>query len=634
MNDGVYRALLIGNAIFPEDPHNLNNLNGPLNDISLLRSALTDRKTGLFERGNVRVLKNQKKAVIASTIERFYQEAGRSDTTLLYYSGHGKSDERDNLYLCARDTRTTLLNSTGLSDIEIQRMMEASYARTFVIILDCCHAGGFKSGGIPTNLQGEGRFLLASSRRNELSLDAEDPSGNSAFTRYLVEGLRTGADRDGDGYVSLSEVYQHVLDGLERETQQRPQRHFDRTVGDVRLARVKVFPKRRPVAEHASSSKGHRILRVTPTEVDFGVVLRNSIRAARTVRIQTPGPDVAVTASTDVPWLDVTQHGGTVTVEIDTSTDGEYSGHLLLRSSAGDRVVDVRAIVEPGPLLRVRPKTLDFGRRRGRSATVRIDNAGSGDLKWKHRRSGDFFDVSRTPDGLVVTQPGSYSKARHGSIFVWSNGGNAEIAVQSAVTPRRERTSLATREPVLVQPRSRTREVTARERPRRARVEPLPVRTRRIAPSFELSEGEVQEASYAIRQFGAPGAFAVPPAHLDILALESRVLITNKRLVLVPKKMVVPELVPGLVVVSIPWTAVEAVDWQDTSQRTGRIFKVTHQAAIVRLRLRPTGLTGAAHDAAMAVLGRSERLNATLLISEPRIAQIMTTNIRTRTIRN
>jgi hypothetical protein len=42
MSDGVYRALLIGNSTFPEDPHNLFDLNGPVNDIALLREALVD----------------------------------------------------------------------------------------------------------------------------------------------------------------------------------------------------------------------------------------------------------------------------------------------------------------------------------------------------------------------------------------------------------------------------------------------------------------------------------------------------------------------------------------------------------------------------------------------------------------
>ena len=46
------RALLIGNAKFPRDPHNLHTLKGPPNDLERLREALchaqvaipTDRK--------------------------------------------------------------------------------------------------------------------------------------------------------------------------------------------------------------------------------------------------------------------------------------------------------------------------------------------------------------------------------------------------------------------------------------------------------------------------------------------------------------------------------------------------------------------------------------------------------------
>ena len=46
----TYRALLIGNSSFPNDPQNLQPLEGPVNDVALLRDALTDPHTGMFAR--------------------------------------------------------------------------------------------------------------------------------------------------------------------------------------------------------------------------------------------------------------------------------------------------------------------------------------------------------------------------------------------------------------------------------------------------------------------------------------------------------------------------------------------------------------------------------------------------------
>src|SRR6266511_2549816 len=162
MNEGVYRALLIGNSMFPKDPHNLFELKGPSNDLALLSAALVHRASGLFAKKDVRVVAEKTKREITRAVEWFYRSAGFDDTLLLYYSGHGKTDEMDQLFLCARDTSTDLLVSTGISDAEIDGMMKRSSARRFVVILDCCHSGAFKSGGLPMRLKGTGRFLLTS----------------------------------------------------------------------------------------------------------------------------------------------------------------------------------------------------------------------------------------------------------------------------------------------------------------------------------------------------------------------------------------------------------------------------------------------------------------------------------------
>src|SRR5215510_5775171 len=104
MVDLVYSALLVGNSVYPDDPHNLPELKGPVNDLQLLRDALTDPHVGLFDRSHVRVLPERSKREITTALEEFFQRATNDSLVLLYYSGHGRRDEYDNLYLCARDT--------------------------------------------------------------------------------------------------------------------------------------------------------------------------------------------------------------------------------------------------------------------------------------------------------------------------------------------------------------------------------------------------------------------------------------------------------------------------------------------------------------------------------------------------
>ena len=128
-----YRALLIGNARFERDPHNLPALKGPPEDLKILERALTAAETGLHDAADVRTLLDATKPELSEAIDDFFQTAGADDQLLLYYSGHGRQDAYNNLYLCARDTRTDRLNSSAVADSEISQMIRNSRAARTVI---------------------------------------------------------------------------------------------------------------------------------------------------------------------------------------------------------------------------------------------------------------------------------------------------------------------------------------------------------------------------------------------------------------------------------------------------------------------------------------------------------------------
>lgn len=97
MTDTAYKALLIGNSTFPQDPHNLQSLEGPVNDISVLRDALTDAQAGLFEPTAVRMLPERTMSETLIELETFFASATRDDRLLLYYSGHGLLTDENRL---------------------------------------------------------------------------------------------------------------------------------------------------------------------------------------------------------------------------------------------------------------------------------------------------------------------------------------------------------------------------------------------------------------------------------------------------------------------------------------------------------------------------------------------------------
>jgi hypothetical protein len=57
--------------------------------------------------------------------------------------------------------------------------------------------------------QGKGRVIITASDANQVSVEKNELK-NGVFTYYLLEGLREKADMDGDGFVTVDEVYRYV----------------------------------------------------------------------------------------------------------------------------------------------------------------------------------------------------------------------------------------------------------------------------------------------------------------------------------------------------------------------------------------------------------------------------------------
>jgi ribosomal protein L7/L12 len=441
VGDGVYRALLIGNSTFPDDRHNLFELKGPVNDLPLLRAALTDPEVGLFEPANVRSLPERSKLEITTAIEDLFNSAGPSDTVLLYYSGHGRINEFDNLFLCARDTRTDRLVSTGISDAEVDAMMRSSSARRFVVILDCCHSGAFKSGGgVPTKLRGSGRFLITSSRESELSRDAERQHETSAFTRHLVDGLRDAADHNGDGFVSVNEIYDHVHAKLQEDTQQIPQRHFGKTIGDVALARRLAGLEVEPSAAPASGERPR--LAVSPTKIDLHDVRPDEELPVEIIDVfNEGGGELDWAASANVPWITVVEHDTYAELTLKPGC-GRNRGVVRIRDSGQGGSQSVRVFVhvledEARPKLVVTPPELDFDSLRVGSEspprTLLIHDTAKGPTTARIVATAPEIQVTQLDDVVTVRIDTAKAGQVAGDVVVRTTHGAVVVPIRARV---------------------------------------------------------------------------------------------------------------------------------------------------------------------------------------------------------
>ncbi|HWD78296.1 MAG TPA: caspase family protein [Kribbella sp.] len=408
--DGSRVALIVANDQY--DDAGLSRLVAPTEDATTLADVLADPSVGGFE---VRVLRNAPAQDVRFAVEDFFADRNPEDLLLLHFSCHGLKNAAGELFLAVADTKPTRLASTAVAADFVNRQMADSRAQRIALFLDCCYGGAFPRGMVvraagEAQVQdafarqadvggGRGRVVVTASSAMEyafeggrLATDAGAPAP-SVFTGAVVDGLTTGeADRDGDGWVGLTELVGYVTDQVHRVTpNQNPQMWTFGSQGELLIARSRVrritpaplapelaeamespLPAARfgvvdylrerlsdedlgqayaawqalgrmvgddsrKVSDAAAAALAIGVPKITPAVVDLG--------ATGTAELRLEGPPIALTAvaSSTVSWLKVEQDGPVVRVRVDDAGGGEAS--LVLSGPTGDRTIPVRMTV-------------------------------------------------------------------------------------------------------------------------------------------------------------------------------------------------------------------------------------------------------------------------------------------------
>ncbi|GAA1575510.1 hypothetical protein GCM10009789_31150 [Kribbella sancticallisti] len=415
-------ALVVANDRYG-DP-GLRSLMAPAHDAAALAEVLADPAVGGFD---VRVLQNESAQAIRLAVEDFFADRSPEDLLLLHFSCHGLKNAAGELFLAVADTRPTRLASTAVAADFVNRQMADSRAQRIALFLDCCYGGAFPRGlvvraageaqvrdafaGQDRVGGGRGRVVVTASSAMEYAFEggqlATDASKPSVFTSAVVDGLTSGdADRDGDGWVGLTELVGYVTDRVRRVTpNQNPQMWTFGSQGELLIARSRVrritpaelAPElveamesplsaarfgvvdylrerlsdpdlsqayaawqalgqmvdddSRKVSEAARRALAEAVPRATPEELDFST-------ADQTV-LQLTGPPIALTAvaSATAPWLTIEQTGAAIRVTATPSAAGPQEASVTLTGPTGDRTIPVRlrtadleSMPEPQPL--------------------------------------------------------------------------------------------------------------------------------------------------------------------------------------------------------------------------------------------------------------------------------------------
>jgi eukaryotic-like serine/threonine-protein kinase len=246
-------ALLIGTGTFRDG--SLPQLDSPQSDVRDLAALLRDPYVAGFE--PVIELVDAGTQQVGREIAHILDRRHRDDLVLIYYAGHALSDDEGQLHLAMHDTELDLLSPTSISAAFVSAEMDRCKARRQLLILDCRFGNGLAHGtkGAPLtstasssgqnflpppdpqrlaaafHAEGRNRVVFASGtdpgrnttvpgfRRSQVPTDPNAPI-NSPFTHALIEGLRGAADIDGDGRITIDELYEYAYSQLARRPNQ------------------------------------------------------------------------------------------------------------------------------------------------------------------------------------------------------------------------------------------------------------------------------------------------------------------------------------------------------------------------------------------------------------------------------
>lgn len=220
-------ALLIG--VSDHQDRKLPPLRGVRKDVSDMEVAL--RRLGFDE---ILVLRDQlatKGAIERALAGDLRRRVGPDDRVLILFSGNGMTlplpgGSEEEGYLVPYDGDPDDLPVTAISMTGITEMLQRLPARHTLIILDTCHAGYVLANQKPPEgldrsswqrlVASRGVQAIAAGTKGQMARETRD---GGLFTQTLIDGLRGGADLNGDGVITLDELGTWVYPRVKRASE-------------------------------------------------------------------------------------------------------------------------------------------------------------------------------------------------------------------------------------------------------------------------------------------------------------------------------------------------------------------------------------------------------------------------------
>jgi hypothetical protein len=216
-----YRAVLIG----------INDYPGFAGDLPYSINEITSFKKTLINKGNwiesdiIMIKDNEANhSNITNTLEWLGEQESSLDVSIIYFVGHGGKIDK-NYTFSAYDKK--------IFDYELDEIFD-SYDGRIILILDCCHSGGFIE-----KVKGRGRMIMAACDKDGLTYQYDSLKSGffGYFLNFTLEKLTYTAEATFLIAALLTYFYSLEVSKEYGEDYVVKPKASDRTIGSIRLIR-------------------------------------------------------------------------------------------------------------------------------------------------------------------------------------------------------------------------------------------------------------------------------------------------------------------------------------------------------------------------------------------------------------
>lgn len=239
-------AVIIGVADYKHEYY-AKDLPYTLNEAEAVYYFLRSPKGGLVPAENICLLTDSRASRnnILFQAKTLFAKAKKNDRVILYFGGHGGEG-----FFCPCDYNG--FYDSALTYDDIKAIFKCAKCETKLMFADACYSGGIKGNDRKTDENARKIKIKSADNLNVVVMVASKADEFSwqtskfemgVFTHFLIEGLGGAANRDGNGYVTIQELYYYVFHKVMEETEFYETQQTPQLFGkfDLRLIVSKVY---------------------------------------------------------------------------------------------------------------------------------------------------------------------------------------------------------------------------------------------------------------------------------------------------------------------------------------------------------------------------------------------------------